>query len=96
VYFLKAVALLFACSITLSVIESFHNVHLDAILFEVFSAFGTVGLTLGLTTELSVLGKIVIIATMFAGRVGLIALAFPATRHKIHDITYPEGHIILG
>jgi trk system potassium uptake protein TrkH len=96
VYFLKAVALLFVCTALLSVIESVHNVHLDAILFEVFSAFGTVGLTLGLTTELSVLGKLVIIATMFAGRVGLIALAFPATRHKIHDITYPEGTIILG
>jgi trk system potassium uptake protein TrkH len=69
---------------------------LDWILFEVFSAFGTVGLTAGLTPELSVLGKLVIIAVMFAGRVGLIALAFPTTRHKDHDVTYPEGNIILG
>jgi trk system potassium uptake protein TrkH len=96
VYFLKAVALLLVCTTLLSVIESFNGTHLDAILFEVFSAFGTVGLTLGLTPELSVLGKAVIIATMFAGRVGLIALAFPSSRHKNYDITYPEGNIILG
>jgi trk system potassium uptake protein TrkH len=96
VYFLKAVALLVLCTILLSSIEGYYGVHLDAILFEVFSAFGTVGLTLGLTMELSVLGKLVIIGTMFAGRVGLIALAFPATRHKDYDVTYPEGNIILG
>jgi trk system potassium uptake protein TrkH len=62
----------------------------------VFSAFGTVVLTLGLTPNLSVLGKDVIIAFLFAGRVGLIALAFPSSRHKNYDITYPEGNIILG
>jgi trk system potassium uptake protein TrkH len=96
VYFLKAVALLLVCTALLSVIEGVRGIHLDAILFEVFSAFGTVGLTLGLTTELSVLGKLVIIAVMFCGRVGLIALAFPSSRHKNYDITYPEGNIILG
>ncbi len=95
-YFLKAVALLFICSTALSIFESFEGASLEWILFEVFSAFGTVGLTLGLTTELSVWGKLVIIGVMFAGRVGLIALAFPASRHKIYDITYPEGNIILG
>lgn len=95
-FFLKAVGLLIICSIALSVIESYHNVNLTWILFEVFSAFGTVGLTAGLTAELSVWGKIVIIGTMFAGRVGLIALAFPSVRHKNHDITYPEGTILLG
>jgi trk system potassium uptake protein TrkH len=96
VYFLKAVALLFLLSITLSVIESANGYRLDWILFEVFSAFGTVGLTLGLTSELSVLGKWVIIGGMFAGRVGLIALAFPSARHRNYDVTYPEGTIILG
>ncbi len=95
-YFLKAVALLFFCSALLSIIESFHGASLEWILFEVFSAFGTVGLTLGLTAELSVLGKLVIIGVMFAGRVGLIALAFPSSRLKHYDITYPEGNIILG
>jgi trk system potassium uptake protein TrkH len=62
----------------------------------VFSAFGTVGLTAGLTPELSVLGKLVIIAVMFAGRVGLIALAFPSVNQKKYDVTFPEGTIILG
>jgi trk system potassium uptake protein TrkH len=95
-YFLKAVALLLVCTVLLSIIESYHAVNLDWILFEVFSAFGTVGLTLGLTPELSVLGKLVIIGTMFAGRVGLIALAFPSSRHKNYNVTYPEGTIMVG
>ncbi|HMR42359.1 MAG TPA: potassium transporter TrkG, partial [Saprospiraceae bacterium] len=42
--------------------------------FEAFSAFGTVGLTLGVTPELSFVGKLIIIVTMFVGRVGLFTL----------------------
>ena len=44
------------------------------ILFEVISSFATVGLSLGITPTLSVLGRIVIIVTMFIGRVGLLSL----------------------
>lgn len=95
-YFLKAIVLLLICITLLSIVENRDGASIEWIIFEVFSAFGTVGLTLGLTPELSVLGKIVVVATMFAGRVGLIALAFPKSRHKIYDITYPEGNIILG
>ena len=43
--------------------------------YEVFSAFGTVGLSVGVTQELSFLGKIIIIFTMFAGRIGLFSMA---------------------
>jgi trk system potassium uptake protein TrkH len=64
--------------------------------FEVFSALGTVGLTLNLTPSLSLAGKIVIIAAMFAGRVGLVALAFPVLKGKTYNINYPEGSILLG
>jgi trk system potassium uptake protein TrkH len=66
------------------------------VIFETFSAFATVGLTLSLTPALSIGGKLVIIAAMFAGRVGLIALAFPAMRQKNYDITYSEGKVLLG
>jgi trk system potassium uptake protein TrkH len=47
---------------------------LISIAFEVFSAFSTVGLTLGITANLSVFSKIVLIITMFVGRVGMITL----------------------
>jgi len=67
------------------------------ILFEVVSAFATVGLSLGLTTQLDVVGKILIIITMFAGRVGplTLALAF-AYRKKQPDIRYPQEKVMLG
>jgi len=69
------------------------------VLFETTSAFGTVGLSLGITPELSVLGKILIIFLMFAGRVGILTIAFALARqqHKNNgNIKYPEGKILVG
>lgn len=94
VYILKALALLILFIGVLSVIEGLQGKPFTLIGFEVFSAFGTVGLSLGITPDLSVPGKWVIIAAMFAGRVGLIALAFP--RNKPHPVSYPEGVLLLG
>jgi len=66
------------------------------LLFEVASAFGTVGLTMGATTELDGLGRAVIILLMFIGRVGPLALGlFLATRVGPR-VRYPEGKIFLG
>ena len=66
-------------------------------LFEVTSAFGTVGLSLGITAELSDLGKIIIMLTMFLGRIGpftiVLALAFKAPRV---DYDYPSGKVMIG
>ncbi len=66
-------------------------------LFEVVSAFGTVGLSLGLTTELSVAGRVIIILTMFLGRLGplTIFLALAAGEQKT-SIRYPEERVLLG
>ncbi|SFM23176.1 TrkH family potassium uptake protein [Pelosinus propionicus] len=67
------------------------------ILFEVVSAFATVGLSLGITSTLTMQGKIVMIITMFAGRVGLVTLALAlALRTKRAKVQYPEGKIIIG
>jgi trk system potassium uptake protein TrkH len=69
------------------------------ILFETVSAFGTVGLSTGLTGDLSVAGKIIISITMFLGRVGPITVASAiAERHVGHKalIRYPEGKIFVG
>ncbi|MGI6604354.1 MAG: potassium transporter TrkG [bacterium] len=66
-------------------------------LFEVVSAFGTVGLTMGLTTELSVLGRLVITAVMFAGRVGPLTMVL-ALAHQQYpkSVRFPEESIIVG
>lgn len=67
------------------------------LLFEATSAFGTVGLTLGLTYELSPIGKIIIILTMFAGRLGPLTLAFAlASRRRDSKIGYPEEKVLIG
>ena len=44
-------------------------------MYETFSALGTVGLTMGITESLSVAGKLIIIASMFFGRLGPITMA---------------------
>jgi trk system potassium uptake protein TrkH len=95
VYTLKALALLLLCIGALTVCEGGGGQSLGALVFEVFSAFTTVGLSLGATEKLSAAGKWVIIAAMFAGRVGLAALAFPALRQNTYEISYPEGNLLL-
>jgi len=68
------------------------------ILFEVVSALGTVGLSTGITTKLSVLGKYIIIMDMFIGRLGPLALvtAILFTGEKTVKIDYPEEKILIG
>lgn len=65
--------------------------------FEVFSAFGTVGLSIGATAKLNVFGKLIIILLMFAGRVGLLTMAFAiAGRTRQHAPRYAEENIMIG
>jgi len=69
------------------------------ILFETVSAFGTVGLSTGVTGNLSTVGKIIISITMFLGRLGPITVATAiAERHTGQKalIKYPEGKIFVG
>jgi trk system potassium uptake protein TrkH len=67
------------------------------ILFEVTSAFGTVGLTMGLTSDLTILGKIMISLTMFAGRLGPLTLAYALQPKQEKELfRYPEGKITIG
>ena len=66
-------------------------------LFEVTSAFGTVGLSTGITPYLSMWGKILIITTMFVGRVGPLTVALTVALQKDKIIyTYPEERIMVG
>lgn len=74
-----------------------HQGELAKIAFEVASALGTVGLTLGLTPALTTMSKVLIIITMFLGRVGPLTLGFAlAYQVKQPDIRYPKGKIMIG
>ena len=67
------------------------------LLFEVISAFGTVGLSLGVTANLTVAGKVIIIATMFIGRTGIFAMALGFTRNERERFfEYPSASIMVG
>lgn len=74
------------------------NVDFLHIVFEAVSAMATVGLTAGITMGLSAVGKIVIIALMFIGRIGIITLVISILKGKATSktITYPCGNVIVG
>jgi trk system potassium uptake protein len=66
------------------------------IMFEAFSAFSTLGASMGITPYLSVLGKILIILSMFIGRIGSLTLMI-ALRKNIDkgDFSYPEERVMI-
>ncbi|WP_163539577.1 TrkH family potassium uptake protein [Gracilibacillus sp. YIM 98692] len=66
------------------------------ILFEVISAFGTVGLSMGLTSTLTFIGKVVIVFIMFIGKLGPLTLAFSLAQPKEEKIKYPNEDILTG
>jgi trk system potassium uptake protein len=74
-----------------------HGKNFLMLLFEATSAFATVGLSMGLTPELSHLGKALIVFTMFAGRVGPLTIAYAVTIRRNPDpFRYPKGKIMIG
>ncbi|MEG0773161.1 TrkH family potassium uptake protein [Clostridium sp.] len=91
--------LVIAVTMILSFTERGSGRPFEYYLYEATSAFGTVGLTLGLTQELTTFGKILVALTMYAGRVGPLSIALALTIKK-HDkgntIRYPEDKILVG
>ncbi len=74
------------------------NSFLD-LLFETTSAFATVGLTRGITPDLSNIGKLILTFTMFAGRIGPLTLGLALAKKQRKDkgnFRYPEGKIMIG
>lgn len=69
---------------------------LHSILFEQISAFATVGLSTGITPELSQAGRIWIIFSMFVGRTGTLTSVLLLLRKRPLDIKYPEGKVMIG
>lgn len=83
-----------ACSI-LFLTQS--GVSMEETFFEVFSAFGTVGLSMGMTAKLNAVGKVVIIASMFIGRIGPLTLLYAFSREKAFGkFQYVEESVMIG
>jgi len=91
-----SVFIIFSVTMVLSITETSNFL---TILYETISAFGTVGLSLGLTPELSTVGKIIIIFTMYTGRVGPLTLALALAKRQRRPkpiIKYAEEKIMVG
>ncbi|MGE5417390.1 MAG: TrkH family potassium uptake protein [Acidobacteriota bacterium] len=89
-----AAAVLFICILLLTLFDAHDPIKL---MFEAFSAFGTVGLTTGITPELTWGAKLVLIFLMFFGRLGPLTMAFALMEDtKKHHIKYPQGSVIIG
>ena len=66
-------------------------------LFETVSAFGTVGLSTGITSGMDTFGKLLIIASMLVGRVGILTLVYiVASRRRAPSYRYAEENILIG
>lgn len=91
---LMAIILIFFSMLVISIAEPYS---MTQILFEVTSAFGTVGLSLGITAELSTFSKIVLMLLMFIGRIGIISfLLIFKTDKKSGNYHYPKEKMIIG
>ncbi len=69
----------------------------EDVMFEVFSAIGTVGMSTGLTRDLSTASRIVIILLMYCGRIGSMSFALSFTeRKKVAPVQFPVEKIMIG
>lgn len=90
--FSSAIIILFSVLLLYTEKGEFHN-----IVFEAFSAFGTVGLSVGITPYLTFVGKIFIIILMFIGRIGPLTIALITAREAEEEIIkYPHERILVG
>jgi trk system potassium uptake protein TrkH len=91
---LAGVAFVVTMAVGLSVSE---RIPLVPAAFEIISAFGTVGLSTGITPSLSTAGRLIVMGTVFTGRVGLLTVAFALTRRqRPADYRYLEERILIG
>ena len=81
-------------------ISSYLNLSFIDIIFEVVSAFATVGLTLGATVKLSLAGRLIIIMLMIIGKLGPITISIALFKKhkeiKQTKVQYPNGNVLIG
>ncbi len=94
--FVLSITVILSTTVILSITE---NATLLEYLFESTSAFGTVGLSLGITPMLSSVGKAALIITMFLGRVGVLTMIMAVTARMQKSevkLKYPEAKVMVG
>lgn len=101
--FIIGVSVIFFASLLLLITESGNAPYSDVgtqflkILFEVSSAYATCGLSLGITSELSPIGRLVICFVMFVGRLGpLFLISAVVSSNKDNGIWYSEENVMVG
>ncbi len=91
---MMAIIICFSSILILIITERFTLIE---IIFEVCSAFGTTGMSMGITSDLTTFGKFVIMVLMFIGRVGIISFLFMiGGKEKKISYHYPKERIIIG
>lgn len=92
-----SITLLLADVLILSMTEK--GAELIEMVYEATSAFGTVGLSLNFSPRLTSIGRVIIILTMYIGRVGPLTLAFAFAQKQLKNnvaIKYPEEKLLIG
>jgi trk system potassium uptake protein TrkH len=90
-------SLMLIATVTVVLSLSDPNLPFRAVAFETFSAFGTVGLSLGITADLSPMGKLVIAVLMFVGRLGPLTAALAlAEKRPDTSVGYPPETVLIG
>lgn len=85
------------CATALFILSITENVPLMSLIVEVCSAFGTTGLSTGVTPDLTTVGKLVLIVLMFIGRVGILTVILASGgREQPPRYKYPKERIIIG
>jgi trk system potassium uptake protein TrkH len=99
---LKQASSIFMINMTLALgaalfIMAVQNMQMSDVLFETFSAGGTVGMTTGITRDLLPVSRVVVAFLMYCGRVGSLSFALSFTQNKkIAKVQYPEAKITIG
>lgn len=83
-----------AAIITISYIQP---LKMDELMFEIFSAIGTVGMSTGVTRELTAVSRLIIVLLMYCGRIGSMSFALSFTeRKKVAPVKLPEENVLIG
>ncbi len=90
-----SVYLMMACG-GVFMILSFQDISIRDVVLEVFSALSTVGLSTGITRDLNLMSRLVLIILMYSGRVGGLAVLAAVAARKAPKMKNPEGKIIIG
>ncbi|TNE81154.1 MAG: ATPase [Bacteroidetes bacterium] len=93
--FIFSASYIFVCVVILTIVEP--EIPVLSLVFEEVSAFATVGLSTGITNQLSSFSKLVLVSSMFVGRIGILSLAFSlSVPVKSNAYRYPDTHIMIG